>query len=97
MSHWYEQDPLVRSAAISLMVLLVVVSAVSVSYQEHREVQLYRTLQGLKQQYEKSLEEQGRLRLEEASWGNLAKIEDWARKELKMSYPEQTQRIVVRQ
>ncbi|MBT4606556.1 MAG: hypothetical protein HOC52_06335, partial [Thiotrichales bacterium] len=79
MKSWYETDPLFRGFAVTLMVLVVVVSAVSVSYQEHREVQLYRTLQGLKKQYEKSLEEQGRLRLEEAAWGNLAKIEDRAR------------------
>jgi len=96
MKSWYETDPLFRGFAVTLMVLVVVVSAVSVSYQEHREVQLYRTLQGLKKQYEKSLEEQGRLRLEEAAWGNLAKIEDRARAELKMQYPEHTQRIVVR-
>ncbi|MBT3472482.1 MAG: cell division protein FtsL [Gammaproteobacteria bacterium] len=96
MKSWYETDPLFRGFAVTLMVLVVVVSAVSVSYQEHREVQLYRTLQGLKKQYEKSLEEQGRLRLEEAAWGNLAKIEDRARAELKMQYPERTQRIVVR-
>ncbi|MBT6078785.1 MAG: hypothetical protein HOG56_00430, partial [Gammaproteobacteria bacterium] len=68
MKSWYETDPLFRGFAVTLMVLVVVVSAVSVSYQEHREVQLYRTLQGLKKQYEKSLEEQGRLRLEEAAW-----------------------------
>ena len=96
MKSWYETDPLFRGFAVTLMVLVVVVSAVSVSYQEHREVQLYRTLQGLKKQYEKSLEEQGRLRLEEAAWGKLAKIEDRERAELKMQYPERTQRIVVR-
>lgn len=95
MGSWYENDPLLRGVAVSLAILLVVISAVSVSYQEHREVQLYRTLQGLKQQYEQSLEQQGRLRLEEAAWGNLAKIEDRARAELKMHYPERTQRIVV--
>ncbi len=97
MKGWYESSsPLVRSSAITLLVLLVVGSAVGVTYLKHREVQLYVTLQGLKNQYEKALEEQGRLRLEEAAWGNLAKIEDRARAELEMHYPQKTKRLVVR-
>ncbi len=97
MNSWYESSsPLVRATSVTLLVMLVIGSAVGVIYLKHREVQLYVTLQGLKNQYEKALEEQGRLRLEEAAWGNLARIEDRARGELEMHYPHKTQRLVVR-
>lgn len=97
MNSWYQSSSaLVRATSVTLLVMLVLGSAVGVIYLKHREVQLYVTLQGLKSQYEKVLEEQGRIRLEEAAWGNLAKIEDRARAELEMHYPQKTQRLVVR-
>ncbi len=97
VSSWYtSSSPLTRAAVITLLMLLVMASAVGVIYLKHRQVQLYVTLQGLTNQYEKALEEQGRLRLEEAAWGNLARIEDRARSDLKMHYPEKTERLVVR-
>ncbi len=96
MKAWYESStPLVRGVVITTLGLMVVGSAVAVSYLKHREVQLYVTLDGLKKQYEQMLEEQGRLRLEEASWGHLAKIEDRATEELKMEYPKRTRRVVM--
>ena len=95
MSVWYENSPLMQGVLIMLLILFTVGSAVGVIYIKHREGQLYITLQGLKKQYEQSLEEQGRLRLEEASWGNLARIEDHARAKLKMNYPQAAQRVVL--
>ncbi len=95
MSRWYEVAPIVRGGLLPLLVLLVVTSAMGVVYLQHREVQLYITMQGLQQQYDRALEEQGRLRLEEAAWGNLARIEDRAVTELDMLYPEASQRIVI--
>ena len=93
-SEWFQSStPLDQSVVVTLLALLVIASAVGVIYQEHREVQLYITLQGLQRQYEKALEEQGRLRLEEASWGNLAKIEERASAELKMFYPQRVERV----
>jgi cell division protein FtsL len=97
VKEWYDSStPLLRASVLTLLLLLVMGSAVGVTYLKHREVQLYITLQGLKNRYEKALEEQGRLRLEEAAWGNLAKIEDRARVELQMHYPQKRQRLVVR-
>ncbi|MBT7307774.1 MAG: cell division protein FtsL [Gammaproteobacteria bacterium] len=95
MNFWYESSPLFRSMMLVVLVLVVVKSAVAVIYLKHREVQLYITLQGLQQQYEQELEEMGRLRLEEAAWGNLARIEDHARGKLQMSYPAAAQRVVI--
>ncbi len=95
---WYDdqETALVRGGLLPLLVLLVFVSAIGVVYLKHREVQLYITLQGIQKRYAQSLEEQGRLRLEEAAWGNLARTEDHAREQLKMGYPQSDQRVLVR-
>ena len=94
---WYDdQETTLLRGAVLLLVLLVFVSAIGVVYLKHREVQLYIMLQGVQKRYAQSLEEQGRLRLEEAAWGNLARTEDHAREELKMDYPQSDQRMLVR-
>lgn len=95
MSHWYEVTSVARGGLLPLLILFVVASAMGVVYLQHREVQLYITLQGLQKQYDRALEEQGRLRLEEAAWGNLARIEDRATNDLNMLYPGASQRIVI--
>ncbi len=95
MSRWYEENPMVRGALLPLLVVLAVGSAIGVVYLHHHGVQLYIALQGLQKGYGRALEEQGRLRLEEATWGNLARIEHRAAEELNMHYPEAAQRIVV--
>ncbi len=97
MTRWYEANFIIRGGLLPLLIVLVIGSAMGVIYLQHREIQLYIHLQGLKKQYDRALEEQGRLRLEEAAWGNLAKIEERARGELGMSYPEGGQRVVIHQ
>lgn len=97
MTRWYEANFIIRGGMLPLLIFLVIGSAIGVVYLQHREIQLYIHLQGLKKQYERALEEQGRLRLEEAAWGNLAKIENRARSELSMTYPVGNQRVVIHQ
>ncbi len=88
MRPWYPSPftPLQALFGVGL-VLATLCSAIWVAYLHHLQVQLYVQLDELKQEYEWILEEQGRLRLEEASLGNLARIENSAIRELQMYYP----------
>jgi cell division protein FtsL len=53
-------------------------------------------LYSLQKKYENFMEEQGRLRLEEAALGSMIKVEVRAREDLKMVYPSQQQRVQIK-
>jgi cell division protein FtsL len=94
--NWYEKPSTVITLTVPLLILLLVMSALSVVYIKYSERQQYMRLYSLQKKYENFMEEQGRLRLEEAALGSMIKVEIRAREDLRMVYPSQQQRVQIK-
>lgn len=79
------------AAALSLLVLAVIASAIAVVYQRHRHRQLFVELTTLERARDELNIEFGRLQLEQATLGETNRIEQIARTRLSMRDPDPAQ------
>ncbi len=81
----------VPKVVLPILVLVLLVSTFSVVYVKHQSRQLHTELQNLQKKHDFLLEQQGRLRLEERTLGNLVRVEQRARESLGMVFPSAAQ------
>ena len=78
---------MLKTASLSVLVILVMASAISVVYSKHLNRKLFVELQQLNKSVDELNVEWGRLQLEEGAWSDHGRLEKIARKELKMLLP----------
>jgi cell division protein FtsL len=83
--------------ATSVLLLLVIASALGVIYSSYVSRQLFSELQQDKRQAMRLEENWGRLLLEQSTWAAHARIERLAKSELNMIVPEPASIVVVKQ
>ena len=83
--------------ATSVVLLLVVASALGVIYSSYKSRQLFSDLQQQKREAMRLEEEWGRLLLEQSTWATPARIERLAKSELNMVVPDPGTTVVVKQ
>lgn len=81
---------------VRILVVLVVLSALAVSYSVHRARHLTDQSQRLQRQLASNESEWSRLLLEHSTWGSYARVERLAREELGMTQPDTNQRVLIR-
>lgn len=79
-----------------MLALLVLVSAVSVSWSVHQARQLTSDMQMLQREQDALQTEWGQLLLEQSTWGGFARVEQLAREELGMVMPGEPQTVMVK-
>jgi len=79
-----------------LLLLLLVLSALSVSWSVHESRRLTNDVQRLQAEHDHLQTEWGQLLLEQSTWGSYARVERIARDKLSMMQPRADQRVVVR-
>lgn len=77
------------------LIVLVVASALAVSWTVHRSRQLTSDMQTLQRDQDAMKTEWGQLLLEQSTWGGYARVERLAREELNMIMPEGEQTVMV--
>ena len=77
-----------RAIAMGLLVAGVMASAVGVVYARHRHRQAFIELSSLEKARDELNIEFGRLQLEQATWAETGRIEQVAREQLGMKFPE---------
>lgn len=80
----------------AVLVLLLMVSALGVVHSVYRNRTLFAELQELRQERDQLNVEWGKLQLEESTWATHARIQQAARKQLKMHVPRKIERVVVK-
>lgn len=78
---------MLKIVSLSLLVVLVMVSAVSVVYSKHTNRKLFIELQQLNKKIDDLNIEWGKLQLEEGTWSDHGRIEKIARTKLNMILP----------
>lgn len=78
---------MLKISLISLLAVLVMGSAISVVYSKHSSRKLFVELQQINKNIDELNVEWGRLQLEEGAWSDHGRVEQTARKNLKMSLP----------
>lgn len=78
---------MLKIISLSLLVVLVMVSAVSVVYSKHTNRKLFIELQQLNKKIDDLNIEWGKLQLEEGTWSDHGRIEKIARTKLNMILP----------
>jgi cell division protein FtsL len=81
--------------AESLLIMLLVLSALAVSWTVHESRRLTNEAQRLQAEHNRLQTEWGQLLLEHSTWGAYARVERLAREQLSMALPGAGQRIVV--
>lgn len=79
----------------TLLVLLLVLSALAVSWSVHESRRLTNDVQRLQAEHNRLQTEWGQLLLEHSTWGAYARVERMAREKLSMAQPDASQRVVV--
>jgi cell division protein FtsL len=90
-----EAAPGIRPALAGLWVLILI-SALAVSYSVHEARRLTATSQQLQAEQDRLQTEWGQLLLERSTWGSYARVERLAREQLEMKLPEKDERVVVK-
>jgi cell division protein FtsL len=85
-----------RAFGLSLLTLAALASAVGVVYARHRHRQAFIELTTLENQRDELNIEFGRLQLEQATWAETGRIEQVAREQLGMKFPEAADIVVVK-
>jgi cell division protein FtsL len=80
-----------------VMIIAVVISAMSVVYLKHLGRAEFVTLHKLEQQRDHLNEEWGRLLLEQSTWATPSRIEQQAKRRLKMLVPASESVVVIQQ
>jgi cell division protein FtsL len=75
----------------SVLVVVVMVSAIASVYAKHESRKLFTELQALNADRDRMEVEWGRLRIEQGTWSTYARVEQLARKEMKMRTPSAEQ------
>jgi cell division protein FtsL len=78
-----------------LLVLLLVLSALAVSWSVHESRRLTNEVQRLQSEHNRLQTEWGQLLLEHSTWGAYARVERLAREKLSMALPTPGERVVV--
>ena len=86
----------VRAFVMALLVLAAMASAVGVVYARHRHRQAFIELSSLEKARDELNIEFGRLQLEQATWAETGRIEQVAREQLGMKFPEGADVVVVK-
>ena len=81
---------------IRTLVMLVVISALAVSYSVHEARRLTDESQKLKQQQTRLESQWSQLLLEHSTWGSHARVERLAREKLGMKLPKTDERVLIR-
>ncbi|MBP21236.1 MAG: cell division protein FtsL [Alcanivorax jadensis] len=81
---------------IRTLVMLVVISALAVSYSVHEARRLTDESQKLKQQQTRLESQWSQLLLEHSTWGSYARVERLAREKLGMKLPKTDERVLIR-
>lgn len=79
-----------------LAMLLLVLSALAVSWSVHEARRLTNEVQRLQAEHNRLQTEWGQLLLEQSTWGAYARVERIAREKLSMALPGADQRVVVK-
>ena len=85
-----------RGFVMGVLVLATMVSAVGVVYARHRHRQAFIELSSLEKARDELNIEFGRLQLEQATWAETGRIEQVAREQLGMKFPEGADVVVVK-
>ena len=85
-----------RGLVMTLLVLAAMASAVGVVYARHRHRQAFIELTALQNARDELNIEFGRLQLEQATWAETGRIEQVAREQLGMKFPEGADVVVVK-
>ena len=81
---------------IRTLVMLVVISALAVSYSVHEASRLTDESQKLQQQQTRLESQWSQLLLEHSTWGSYARVERLAREKLGMKLPKTDERVLIR-
>mgnify|MGYP002261153798 FL=1 len=81
---------------IRTLVMLVVISALAVSYSVHEARRLTDESQKFKQQQTRLESQWSQLLLEHSTWGSYARVERLAREKLGMKLPKTDERVLIR-
>ena len=85
-----------RAFTMGLLVLGAMASAIGVVYARHRHRQAFIELSSLEKARDELNIEFGRLQLEQATWAETGRIEQVAREQLGMKFPEGADVVVVK-
>lgn len=80
---------------VMALVVLVLISALAVSWSVHRARQLTSEMQTLQRDQDAMQTEWGQLLLEQSTWGGYARVEQLAREKLDMILPKAGQTVMV--
>lgn len=80
----------------AVLVLLVLASALAVTYSVHEARRLTARAQALQEEQDRLQTQWGQLLLERSTWGAYGRIERLAREKLNMKVPEGDERVVVK-
>jgi len=78
-----------------LLVILLITTAIGMVYTKHKNRKLFIELQSLQLERDDMNTEWGKLQLEQATWGAHGRIEQFARKKLRMDLPGSGEVIMV--
>jgi cell division protein FtsL len=78
------------------LAILLVLSALAVSWSVHEARRLTNEVQRLQAEHNRLQTEWGQLLLEHSTWGAYARVERMARDKLAMSLPDASRRVVVK-
>ncbi|WP_290537649.1 MULTISPECIES: cell division protein FtsL [Alcanivorax] len=81
---------------IRTLVMLIVISALAVSYSVHEARRLTDESQKLQQQQTRLESQWSQLLLEHSTWGSYARVERLAREKLGMKLPKTDERVLIR-
>ena len=85
-----------RGVVFTVLILAVVASAVGVVYARHRHRQAFIQLSALEHARDELNIEFGRLQLEQATWAETNRIDQIARNDLQMKFPESADVVVLK-
>ena len=85
-----------RGVVFTVLILGVVASAVGVVYARHRHRQAFIQLSALEHARDELNIEFGRLQLEQATWAETNRIDQIARNDLQMKFPESADVVVLK-
>ena len=86
---------MIQRLQIMALVMLLLASALAVSWSVHRARQLTSEMQTLQRQQDAMQTEWGQLLLEQSTWGGYARVERLAREKLDMIMPDAGQTVMV--
>ena len=85
-----------RAIMLTLLILGAIASAIGVVYARHRHRQAFIALSALERTRDELNIEFGRLQLEQATWAETNRIDQIARNQLGMKFPEGAEIVVLK-